>query len=416
MADATVAIVGAGLGGFQVAASLRELKFAGRVVLIGDEPHPPYQRPPLSKAAFMAGSSDEAHLALRPASFYPGKFVDLLTGRRAVAIDRRHRKVALDDESVINYDHLVLATGARNRPLPVPGTDLEGVHFLRTLDEARAVRARLASAKRIVVVGAGFIGLEFAASALKFGAEITVVEVAERPMARAISVSMASIFSREFTKMGVRLRFGEQVMRLVGTNGRVEAVETVQGELLPCDLVLIGIGVMPNVDLAAACDLEVRDGIVVDQQLITSDPRISAIGDCAAHPNTYAEKVARIESVQNATDQGRCVAARLLGRPSCFSAVPWFWSDQGPLKLQIAGLTYGYDRTSIRGDSNGTSCAVFCFRGERLLGVETVNRAADHMAARRLIANRVAITPEQAADESFDLRSLTSTNVAEMKP
>jgi 3-phenylpropionate/trans-cinnamate dioxygenase ferredoxin reductase subunit len=414
MSESTVAIVGTGLGGFQVAAALREQHFSGRIVLVGDEPHAPYQRPPLSKA-YLLGAMDEARLAMRPAGFYQERQIELLTGKRAVAIDRTHRKLALDDESVIEYGHLVLATGARNRPLPVPGADLEGVHFLRTVDEARVIRERLGQAKRAVVIGAGFIGLEFASSARKAGLDVTVIDVADRPMARALSTEMGRIFTREHTAAGVKLLFNTQIMRILGEGGHVTGVETVEGLKIPGELVVIGIGVIPNVELAATCNLEVRNGILVDDCLLTKDPNISAVGDCTAHPNPYTSDVVRLESVQNATDQGRCVAARIMGKRAPYHAVPWFWSDQGDLKLQIAGLMIGHDRVIMRGDPAGKSATVFCFCGERLIAVETVNRPADHMVARRLIGSGARLTPAQAADESVDLKQIAAAAVAQKK-
>jgi 3-phenylpropionate/trans-cinnamate dioxygenase ferredoxin reductase component len=330
-----------------------------------------------------------------------------------VSIDRGHRKLALDNGSVIDYEHLVLALGARNRPLHVPGYDLNGVFFLRHLEEARALRVRLHKAKQAVVIGAGFIGLEFAAAAVKLGLAVTVLEVADRPMSRALSAPMSQLFAREHAKNGMRFLFNTQLKRLIDDEGRVAGVETVDGAVIDADLVLIGIGVIPNVELAATCNLEIRNGIAVDAGLATADPHISAIGDCASYPSPYAmEEFVRLESVQNATDQARCVAARILGRPQPYGAVPWFWSDQGPLKLQIAGLTVGHDETVVRGDPAGTSCSVFCFRGGRLLGVETVNRPADHMAARRLIGNHVALSPAQAADETVDLKGLAAAAAA----
>jgi len=405
---ATVAIVGAGLAGFQVASVLRDQGYQGRVVLIGDEPHRPYHRPPLSKA-YLLNAPEELSVAMRPDAHYADKKIEVMTSTRAVSIDRGHRKLALDNGSVIDYEHLVLAVGARNRPLHVPGYDLNGVFFLRHLEEARALRVRLHKAKQAVVIGAGFIGLEFAMAALKLGLEVTVLEVADRPMSRALSAPMSTLFSREHAKSGMRFSFNTQLKRLIDDEGRVAGVETVEGAVIDADLVLIGIGVIPNVELAATCGLEIRNGIAVDAGLATADPNISAIGDCASYPSPYAtEEFVRLESVQNATDQARCVAARILGRPLPYSAVPWFWSDQGPLKLQIAGLTAGHDETVVRGDPGGTSCSVFCFRGGRLLGVETVNRPADHMAARRLIGNHVALSPAQAADETVDLKGLAA--------
>ena len=406
MVDATVAVVGAGLAGFQVASALRDQHYQGRVVLVGDESHRPYHRPPLSKG-YLLGSADDAAVDMRPVTFYADKQIELLTATRAATIDRTQRKLALESGTVIDYDHLVLAVGARNRLLHAPGSDLAGVFYLRHLDEARALRAALGSVKRALVVGAGFIGLEFAAAAVKAGVEVTVLDVAGRAMSRALSAPMSNLFVREHSRSGMRFAFNTQIKRLVGRGGKVVAVETVEGETLPGEIVVVGIGVIPNVELAASCNLDVRNGIVVDANLTTVDPRISAVGDCAAYPNPYStDGVVRLESVQNATDQARCVAARIVGKSLPYSAVPWFWSDQGALKLQIAGLTTGYDETVIRGDPSGTSCAVFCFRDGRLLGVETVNRPADHMAARRLVGARAALSPAQAADETIDLKKL----------
>ena len=406
MSGPTVAIAGAGLAGFQVASALREQGYQGRVVLVGEESHRPYHRPPLSKG-YLLGSPEESGLAMRPDGYYVEKGIEFLPSTRVVSIDRTHHKVALDNGSVVEFEHLVLAVGARNRPLHVPGCELKGVFFLRHLDEARALRSRLQNAKRAVVIGAGFIGLEFAATALKFGVELTVLEVADRPMSRALTATMAQVFTREHTKAGIRFMFNTQVKRLLGDEGRVVSVETVEGAMIDADLVLIGIGVIPNVELAATCDLEVRNGILVDASLCTSDAHISAVGDCACYPSSYAaNEFGRLESVQNATDQGRCVAARIMGKPAAYSAVPWFWSDQGPLKLQIAGLTATHDQAIVRGDPTGISCSVFCFREGQLLGVESVNRPGDHMSSRRLIGNRVPLTPAQAADETVDLKRL----------
>jgi len=408
MSASTVAIVGAGLAGFQVASSLREHGYQGRVILIGEESHRPYHRPPLSKG-YLLGSPDESGLAMRPDEYFVDKKIEFLPSTRAVSIDRAHRKLALDNGAVVEFEHLVLAVGARNRPLHVPGYDLNGVFLLRHLDEARALRLRLEKARRAVVIGAGFIGLEFAATALKFGVDVTVLEVADRPMSRALTPIMAEVFTREHSRAGVRFLFNTQVKRLLADEGRVASVETVEGVSTDAELVLIGIGVIPNVELAATCNLEVRNGILVDALLATSDPHISAVGDCACYPSRYAaDKMVRLESVQNATDQARCVATRILGKAMPYAAVPWFWSDQGALKLQIAGLTAGHDQTIVRGDPAGTSCSVFCFRQGRLLGVESVNRPGDHISARKLLGNNVNLTPAQAADETLDLKRLAA--------
>jgi 3-phenylpropionate/trans-cinnamate dioxygenase ferredoxin reductase component len=408
MSASTVAIVGAGLAGFQVASALREQGYQGRVVLVGEESHRPYHRPPLSKG-YLLGSPDESGLAMRPEEYFVDKKIEFLPSTRAVSIDRAHRKLALDNGAVVEFEHLVLAVGARNRLLHVPGYDLNGVFLLRHLDEARGLRLRLEKARRAVVIGAGFIGLEFAATALKFGVEVTVLEVADRPMSRALTPTMARVFTREHSKAGIRFLFNTQVKRLLADEGRVASVETVEGVSIDAELVLIGIGVIPNVELAATCNLEVRNGVLVDALLSTSDPHISAVGDCACYPSKYAaDEFVRLESVQNATDQARCVASRILGKATPYTAVPWFWSDQGPLKLQIAGLTAGHDQTVVRGDPAGTSCSVFCFREGRLLGVESVNRPGDHISARKLIGNNIKLTPAQAADETVELKRLAA--------
>jgi 3-phenylpropionate/trans-cinnamate dioxygenase ferredoxin reductase subunit len=405
MAQPTIAIIGAGQAGLQAAVSLRDLHYDGRVVLVGDEPHIPYQRPPLSKT-YLLGEATDAQLALRPAAFFAQHRIELITGKRAVAIDRTRRMVGLEDDSVIEYDHLILATGARNRPLPIRGADLQNVFFLRTLDEASALRERVATAKNAVVIGAGFIGLEFAASAKKQGLNVTVLDVADRPMARALSKTMSAVFAREHEKAGVRLLFNTQVMHLLG-DGCVTAVETVDGQFLPADLVVIGIGVIPNVDLAATCDLPIDNGIVVDEFLQTCDPHVSAIGDVAAHANPYAHGGrVRLESVQNACDQARCVAMRIVGQPAAYDALPWFWSTQGHLKLQMTGLPSSGCEEALRGDPTALTRSVFLFREGKLVCVETLNRPADHMLARRLLSSGVALTPQQAADLTFDLKSL----------
>jgi 3-phenylpropionate/trans-cinnamate dioxygenase ferredoxin reductase subunit len=402
---ASVVIIGAGMAGFSVASSLREMGYAGRVVLLGEEPYRPYNRPPLSKA-FLTGAVREPELALRPASFYESKNVEVVTGHKVVAVDRPHRRVALDDDTVIPYEHLVFAVGARNRALPVPGAQLDGVFFLRTLEDAISLRDRLPAVKRAVVIGAGFIGLEFALVALKLGVAVTVIDIANRPMARVLSPAMSAVFVREHTKEGIQFLFETQVMHIVGEGGRVSAVETVGSEFIPADLVVIGIGVQPNVEVAAASNLDIADGIVVNNQLTTSDADISAVGDCAWHPNAYAAgSGVRLESVQNANDQGRCVAAKLMGKPEHYANVPWFWSDQGQLKLQIAGYTAGCDMTVMRGQSTGPTCSVFCFRQGRFVGVETVNHTVDYMMGRRLLGSHAPLTPQEAADESFDLKA-----------
>lgn len=403
-----VVVIGAGQAGFQAAASLRDNGFAGRIRLVGDEPGLPYQRPPLSKA-YLTGASDRTALNLRPDTFFAQFAIDLSSGQRAMHIDRARKRIRLGNETTLPYDHLVLATGARNRALDLPGADLDGVLQLRSAAEADALRSRLPDLKRIVIIGAGFIGLELAALASARGIAVTILEAAARPMSRALSDTMSRFFLEKHQAAGVRFVFDTTVTRIHPHQGKLSSVETADGEHHAADLVLIGVGVIPNVELAAEAGLAVANGIVVDDHLTTVDPAISAIGDCAAYPQPFAGgERGRIESVQNAVDHARCVAARLTGKPQPYRAVPWFWSDQGPLKLQIAGLPAPHDHHVVRGDPTSGAFSVFCFRDGRLAGVESVNKAADHMIARRLLGAGAALSPEEAADPAFDLKARAS--------
>jgi 3-phenylpropionate/trans-cinnamate dioxygenase ferredoxin reductase subunit len=406
MAAPVVAIIGAGQAGFQAAASLRDSGFAGRVILIGDEPVLPYQRPPLSKS-YLAGQSGADDLWLRPTEFYAKHQIDLVCGDAVTAIDRGQRRVHLTSGIEFSWDHLVFATGAGCRPLAVPGAELDGVLTLRTLADADALRQRLEEAREVVVVGAGFIGLEFASVALARGSLVHIIEVTRQPMGRVVSMPVSRFFTEAHIGWGADVALGTGIARILGAGGRVTGVETTDGRLIPADLVLICIGVIPNAGLARDAGLTVDDGIVVDEYLVTSDPAICAIGDCANFPTPFAPARVRLESVQNAVDQGRCVADRLAGRPAPYQKVPWFWSDQGDLKLQIAGITIGHDQSVLRGDPANRSFSVFCFRGRRLIGVESVNRTADHVIARRLLAGDPLLSPEQAADQGYDLRAHT---------
>lgn len=400
-----IVIVGTGQAGFQAAASLRQGGYKGDVTLVGDEAGLPYGRPALSKA-YLMGKTDATGLELRPASFFADQGLTLTRGERVVAIDPSPQRVTLGSGTRLAYDHLVLAMGSRNRPLPVPGADLPGVHQLRTLADADAVKAELDRISRVVIVGAGFIGLEFAAVCAGRGLSVTVVEGLPRILARSVSPTMAAAIEAAHRAAGVRFVFETAVSGIEG-QGRATGVRTRDGAVLPADLVMIGIGVMPNQELAAEAGLPVGNGVEVDAWLTTADPAISAIGDCAHHPSPHAHAgKARIESVQSAVDAGRCVAARLNGQPHPHVAVPWFWSDQGANKLQIAGLGSPHDFAVSRGDPGRDAFSVFCFRDGRLVGVESLNRPADHMMARRLLERDSGLTPEQAADPAYDLKSL----------
>ncbi|MBR1268564.1 FAD-dependent oxidoreductase [Bradyrhizobium sp. AUGA SZCCT0222] len=399
-----VVIVGAGHAGFQVAASLRQHGFAERIVLLNDEGHLPYQRPPLSKA-YLKGTGGPDSLMFRPEKFFSDQKIELISDR-AVSIDRGAHKLLLASGSFLDYGHLVLATGARNRLLDIPNANLEGVRYLRTLDESEALRHRIGSGQRVVVIGAGFIGLEFAATARGKGLEVDVVELGTRVMARAVTAEISEFFQSSHTAAGIRIHLGVQVTSIESTGSNVTGVSLSDGRHMPADLVVVGVGVLPNVELAADAGLPVAAGIIVDEHLLTADPDISAVGDCALYASPRFGGSLRLESVQNATDHARCVAARLTGDAKVYDGLPWFWSDQGPHKLQIAGLTTGYDQVVVRGDQGAGAFSAFCYKSGQLVGIESVNRAGDHMFGRRLLAANGSIGPEQAADSSFDLKSV----------
>ena len=403
MSDGPVVIVGAGHGGYQVAASLRQAGFSGRVCLINDETHLPYQRPPLSKA-YIKGSAGPESLMFRPEKFYHDQNIELIAGR-AASIDRAGHKVHLASGETLGYGHLVLATGARNRLLDLPNANLPDVKYLRILDESEALRAIMPSKTRAVIIGAGFIGLEFAATARIKGLEVDVLELAPRVMARAVTAEVSEYFQERHREAGIRIHLGVQATSIEAEGGKVTGVSLSDGRHLPADLVVVGVGVLPNIELAAEAGLPVAAGIIVDEYLATADPDISAIGDCALFASPRFGGSLRLESVQNATDHARCLAARLTGDKKPYDGHPWFWSDQGEDKLQIAGLTTGYDRVVLRGNPANKAFSAFCYKGDRLLGIESINRAGDHMFGRRLQAMDRSITPEQAADESFDLKS-----------
>lgn len=402
--DAQIVIIGAGQAGVEAADSLRSAGFTGSIVLISDEVGNPYQRPQLSKE-FLSADDLMDPLAIRPLSYLQERNVDVITGSRACDLDLRTRTVTLDDDRELGYDQLVLATGSRNRTLPIPGADLDGVHSLRTLTEATRLRAELMAAERVVVIGAGFIGLEVASAARNLGADVTVFDVLDRPMARVLSEPMSAYFAELHTADGVRLRLGEGVQALHADAGaqRVGSVTTSTGEVCAADLVVVGVGAVPETGLAQSAGLAVEDGIIVDQYLRTSDPVVYAVGDCARFPLHGVPH--RLESVQNATDQGRYVARRIMGETAPYRDVPWFWSHQCGRKLQIAGLVEHPDEVLIRGDRGTGRFSGFCFKNGELVGVESVDRAADHIAARRLLASGVRLSQEHVAAEDFDLKA-----------
>jgi 3-phenylpropionate/trans-cinnamate dioxygenase ferredoxin reductase component len=398
-----VVIVGAGQAGFQVAASLRMEGYEDAITLIGDEPNLPYQRPPLSKG-FMAGKQDIEATALRPAAFYASHRIELMMCEKVTGIDRVARVVRLRSGRDVPYEALVLAVGARNRTLPIERAELDGICYLRTDVEAVDIRQRLEDAQDVVVIGGGFIGLELAAAASALGKSVRVLELQSRLMPRVVSPLLSDFYREVHASHGVQISLGVALVNVVGDHGKVSGIILSDGSVCPADLVLVGIGVVPNTELALEAGLTVSNGIVVDEYLRTEDESVYAIGDCANHPNPFATGRVRIESVQNAVDQAKCIAAAIVGRSESYSAVPWFWTDQFDIKLQMAGLSGGYGQVVTRGERESRKFSVFYFRDGRLAAVDSVNRPADHLAARKLIGARTAITPAQAADPGVDLK------------
>ncbi len=406
MSESTIVVIGGGHGGSQAAASLRAEGYDGSLTLITAERELPYQRPPLSKAFLKDPKHDL--LPLRPESFYVKNAIDLRLGAEAVAIDRQEKEVRLADGSALPFTALVLAPGARPRWPKIDGLDLDGVFALRNAEDARRLRTRLHSASEIVVVGGGFIGLEIAGTARLLGKNVTVLEAVDRLMGRVVAPEISRHFLGLHRGWGSDVRLETPVGRMIGEGGRVVAVETAAGERIAADIAVIGIGVVPNVELAERAGLALDNGILVDDLMATSAPEIRAIGDCVNFHHWDLARSVRLESVQNAVDQGKTAAAALVGKREPFRALPWFWSDQGDVKLQMVGLPFNATRSVVRGKPESGSFSVFHFAGERLVAIDSVNRAADHMVGRRLIGAGLSPSPESVADESTDLKALVT--------
>lgn len=403
----TVVIVGAGHVSGQAIATLRQGGFSGRLVLVGEEPYLPYQRPPLSKK-FLAGELDMERLFLRHEHFYPEHRVELRLATRVERIDRASRRVHLSAGDTLVYEKLLLATGSEVRKLPVPGSDLPGIFYLRNIDDVRRIRRRWAAGQRLLVVGAGYIGLEVAAIAVSHGLKVTVVEVADRVMGRVVAPVVSEFYERVHRQAGVDIRCRTTIREFRGGAERLTAVLG-SGEELAADLVLIGIGVRPRTDIAAAAGLHCDNGIVVDEFSRTSDPDIFAAGDCTNHPNPLLGRRLHLESVHNAQEQAKTAAAAICGHPVPYAQVPWFWSDQYDLKLQISGLSDGHDQVVMRGDPATRSFCAFYFRGDRLIAMDAVNSPREFMLSKKLIAQGARLAPAAVADTTIAFKHLAGT-------
>lgn len=402
-----IVVIGGGHAGIEVAASLRARGYTGPVTVVAAEPHTPYERPPLSKEMLDDGADPDV-IPLRPRAFFDDHHISLCIGP-AVEIDRARQQVQVADGRWVGYDHLVLATGATPRRFGLAGLALSGVTELRTLDDAHALRTSLAGAKRMVMLGGGFIGMEVASAARKRGVEVSVIEVADRVLSRAVCPPVSDAVAAYHRAEGVRLLLGERAVEVVGRDGRVAGVATASGQLLPADLLVLGVGAIAEDGLAHRAGLATDNGVLVDRWLTTSDPRIIAIGDCAAVCDPMTGMKQRLESIQNATDQGRYAAARILGEARPYRAVPWFWSKQGSLTLQLVTLAKEHDQMVVRGGTERFS--VFCLREGLLTAVESVNDPGTHMAARRLL-ERTIPTEAELLDVDYDVRILARQAMA----
>lgn len=412
----SVTIVGASHAGVQVAASLRELGFAGAIRLVHGEGALPYQRPPLSKTFLADGMAPEA-IVLRSPEWFAAKGIELLRGARVRAVDVDARRLEIEaavdcpgpaavPES-LSFDRLVLATGAAARTLPVPGATLEGVLTLRTLADAAALRRRLSAATSVAIIGAGFIGLEVAATARKLGKAVTVLEAEGRVLARLFPQEMSDFLLARHSSAGSVFLFDARVTEIGGTGqGSLKRVTLADGRALEAELVVIGIGAAASDELARRAGLACGNGIAIDATCRTADPAIFACGDCAVWPTPYADGPGRNESVQTAVDQAKTAAAAIAGAPCPAQVAPWFWSDQLDLKLQMVGTELEADEVVCRGSMDEGKFSLLYFRGEELTRVDSINSPADHIAARRLVSERARLSKAAAADPATRLKDL----------
>lgn len=397
-------VIGAGHAGGQVVASLRQEGYEGEIVLIGEEPQLPYQRPPLSKA-YLSGEQPLDRILIRPEKFYADKNIDLRLGVRVENIDREARTITLSDGETLEWTHLVIATGSHVRRLPLPGVELPGVHYLRTIADVDAIREEMAPGKRLVVIGGGYIGLEVAAVAVRAGLDVTVLEMESRILQRVTTPAMSEYYHGVHTREGVKILTDAAASEITGAQ-RVEAVKCRDGSEIPADVVIIGVGILPTTDLAEAAGLEVDNGILVDDHCRTSDPAIYAIGDCTNHPSALLDRRLRLESVPNAMDQGRVAAANICGKDKTYDAVPWFWSDQYDLKLQMVGFSTDADSEVLRGDPESGTFARFYLKDGVVVAVDAVNSPREFMAAKQLVAEKRKVDPARLADESVAIKDL----------
>ena len=401
----TTIIAGAGHAGGQTAISLRQAGYEGRIVVCGDEPVPPYQRPPLSKK-YLSGELALERVFLRPESFYSKNDIEFRLGNAVREIDPERRTVRLRDGDSLPFTDLVIATGSRPRRLDAPGADLGNIFYLRTLADSDVIRNALVAGRRLAVVGGGYIGLEIASTAKGLGLEVCVIEAADRILGRVTAPEMSAYYTSAHRARGVDIRLSTAIAAFEGDGtGTVEAVNC-GDETIPADVVVVGIGIVPAQELAASAGIRCDDGIVVDERCATSADHVYAVGDCTRHPNPILGRTLRLESVHNALEQARTAAANIAGTPTKYEQVPWFWSDQFDLKLQMVGISQGYDTIVQRGSMDADDFAMFYLKDGVLSAVDTVNRPREFMACRKLVPERPRIDPTRLADESIPMKEM----------
>lgn len=402
----SVLIVGAGHAAGQAVLSLRQSGFDGQIQLVGEEPYIPYQRPPLSKK-FMSGELELDRVYFKPPEFYTENSVDLLLNKQVTAFDRSAKTATLDDGQVLSYDQMLLTTGSRVRKLSIPGHALDGVAYLRTIDDVNVIRPYLTPGSRLCVVGGGYVGLEVAAVAVKLGLKVTVLEAESRLLSRVVGPEMSEFFQRVHTEEGVEILCDHMVSSFEGS-GKLEAVRCANDAMIEADLAIVGVGILPNMELAAQAGLTVENGISVDEYCRTSDPDIFAAGDCTWHPNELLGRHIRLESVHNALEQAKTAAAAICGKLEAYNQVPWFWSDQYDMKLQIAGLNQGYDQIILR-QAAPRKLATFYLKEGALIAVDAVNSPPEYMVSRKLIGEKAHVSPEKLADPSVSMKDIGSS-------
>ena len=399
-----VVIIGAGQAGGQAAYSLRLGGFAGEITLVGDEPAPPYQRPPLSKA-YLKGELEAERLFLKPVDYYAEHDVDLITGDAASAIRLGDHEVTLAGGRTLAWDRLVIATGARPRKLALSGADLQGVSELRTLADVDRIRTAAVAGARLVVVGAGYIGLEAAAVGAQLGMKVTVLEALPQVLSRVAGPEIGAFYTRIHREAGTDVRLGVRIEGFEGI-GSVTGVRLAGGEIVPADFVLVGVGVLPNLELAREAGLVCGNGIVVDAAMRTSHPDVFAVGDVAWRPLVHYGREGRLESVHNAIEGGKLAAAAIMGLPPPPIEVPWFWSDQFDLKLQTVGLWTGADETVVRGDPGTRAFAVFYLKEGRVIAVDAVNSPPEFVVGKKLVAAKAKVAPGELVDKSISMKDI----------